>query len=223
MRKGFTLIELLVVIAIIAILAAILFPVFARAREKARQTTCLSNVKETMLAALMYAQDYDEVLNRIANSGMTGYTLPNGSTYTGAYMLWHTMLYPYTKNYQIWTCPSTSTVYAGNYTGGGDYGINTLAAGRAMADFVNVAETMFFADSMAPGTDAYNIDGDDADALPLGDGHEIPARHNEGANCGFVDGHGKWMSQSSIPRRDATTTPAYASKFWNPTYTGSNP
>ncbi|NLO06246.1 MAG: prepilin-type N-terminal cleavage/methylation domain-containing protein, partial [candidate division WS1 bacterium] len=60
MRRGFTLIELLVVIAIIAILAAILFPVFARAREKARQTQCLSNVKQTMLAVNMYAQDYDE-------------------------------------------------------------------------------------------------------------------------------------------------------------------
>jgi len=62
MRRGFTLIELLVVIAIIAILAAILFPVFARAREKARQTSCLSNVKQIVLAALMYCQDYDETI-----------------------------------------------------------------------------------------------------------------------------------------------------------------
>ena len=64
MRKsrGFTLIELLVVIAIIAILAAILFPVFARARESARKATCISNVKQLTLACIMYAQDYDEVL-----------------------------------------------------------------------------------------------------------------------------------------------------------------
>jgi len=61
-RNGFTLIELLVVIAIIAILAAILFPVFARAREKARQTSCLSNLKQLSLAILMYAEDYDETL-----------------------------------------------------------------------------------------------------------------------------------------------------------------
>jgi len=62
MRRGFTLIELLVVIAIIAILAAILFPVFARAREKARQSSCLSNVKQLDLAVQMYIQDYDEML-----------------------------------------------------------------------------------------------------------------------------------------------------------------
>jgi prepilin-type N-terminal cleavage/methylation domain-containing protein len=62
MKRGFTLIELLVVIAIIAILAAILFPVFAKAREKARQTSCLSNCKQIALACLQYAQDYDETL-----------------------------------------------------------------------------------------------------------------------------------------------------------------
>ena len=61
-KTGFTLIELLVVIAIIAILAAILFPVFAKAREKARQTSCLSNLKQMQLAQMMYADDYDEVL-----------------------------------------------------------------------------------------------------------------------------------------------------------------
>ncbi len=215
MRRGFTLIELLVVIAIIAILAAILFPVFARAREKARQTSCLNNVKETMLAVLMYAQDYDETFNRIANSGMTGYTLPNGSTYTGGYMLWHSMLYPYTKNYQIWSCPSDNYRYAGNYTGGGSYGINSMNAGDLIADHKAPAQTFFFADS--EGGDSYNIDGDDADAEPIGDGHEIPGRHNEGANIGFEDGHGKWMQQSSIPHRSSS------SRFWNGEYEGSNP
>ncbi|MFH1910322.1 MAG: prepilin-type N-terminal cleavage/methylation domain-containing protein, partial [bacterium] len=70
-KRGFTLIELLVVIAIIAILAAILFPVFAKAREKARQTSCLSNLKQIDLAVLQYAQDYDEMMPRSC-----GYTTP---------------------------------------------------------------------------------------------------------------------------------------------------
>jgi len=98
-RKGFTLIELLVVIAIIAILAAILFPVFAQAREKARQTSCLSNMKQIMTAAMMYTQDYDEVLHRIRNFNIP---LPPSKWAWGA----QDMLDPYTKNKQIWKCPS---------------------------------------------------------------------------------------------------------------------
>ena len=93
MRKGFTLIELLVVIAIIAILAAILFPVFARAREQARKTSCLSNLKQIGLACHMYAQDYDELFpvdNHICNPHLR---LLNE-------------IMPYVKNYQIFYCPS---------------------------------------------------------------------------------------------------------------------
>jgi len=96
--RGFTLIELLVVIAIIAILAAILFPVFARAREKARQTSCLSNVKQLDLAAMMYAQDYDELLP-------CDYYACNSST-THARLVGQIL--PYMKNQQILYCPSAS-------------------------------------------------------------------------------------------------------------------
>ncbi len=95
-RSGFTLIELLVVIAIIAILAAILFPVFAQAREKARGTSCLSNEKQITLGLLMYIQDYDESFCPCAFGQGTA-----GAPYT----VWDMMIQPYIKNQQIFVCP----------------------------------------------------------------------------------------------------------------------
>ena len=100
MRRGFTLIELLVVIAIIAILAAILFPVFAKAREKARQSSCLSNIKQLGLAELQYAQDYDECFSPL------GYNNSNPADW--GQMGWAVRIEPYAKNVQIFKCPSQS-------------------------------------------------------------------------------------------------------------------
>src|SRR5476651_72071 len=108
MKKGFTLIELLVVIAIIAILAAILFPVFARARENARRASCQSNLKQLALSLHMYTQDYDERMPRPYTgdntitplawyqSGANGYGIPT----------WVDELFPYIKNGQVLYCPS---------------------------------------------------------------------------------------------------------------------
>jgi len=107
MRKpsGFTLIELLVVIAIIAILAAILFPVFAQAREKARQTSCLSNTKQLGLALNMYVQDYDE--HCVLNNDNTWFEKPVGS---GFFYIntWMSLIQPYIKNAGVYVCPSAS-------------------------------------------------------------------------------------------------------------------
>src|SRR5213075_380179 len=97
-RRGFTLIELLVVIAIIAILAAILFPVFARARENARRSSCQSNLKQIGLGALQYTQDYDELMVR------TSYGASNGDgprDAAGAKWQWMDAIYPYVKSSQI--------------------------------------------------------------------------------------------------------------------------
>jgi prepilin-type N-terminal cleavage/methylation domain-containing protein len=99
-RRGFTLIELLVVIAIIAILAAILFPVFAQAREKARSATCLSNNKQIGVAVAMYMQDYDTMYPAQRTDGMV--TLAAGGK-EGTY---YDALAPYIKNGQVWLCPS---------------------------------------------------------------------------------------------------------------------
>src|SRR5260221_6614501 len=108
-RSGFTLIELLVVIAIIAILAAILFPVFAQAREKARATSCLSNEKQMGTAIQMYVQDYDEKLFFYASTSSpsrsrSGAIVPNAANVNP--VRWWNALMPYTKNTQILVCPS---------------------------------------------------------------------------------------------------------------------
>ncbi|MCC6729132.1 MAG: DUF1559 domain-containing protein [Chthonomonadales bacterium] len=99
-RRGFTLIELLVVIAIIAIPAAILFPVFAQAREKARQASCLSNLKQTSLAVMMYTQDYDEMYPKAE--------FWDSGTSFGNYYMWSSVLctQPYIKNLNVLRCPS---------------------------------------------------------------------------------------------------------------------
>ncbi len=99
-RHAFTLIELLVVIAIIAILAAILFPVFAQAREAARQTACMSNMKQIGIGLSMYETDYDEQYP----PSQLGPTTP-----TGMLVSWPTLMYPYIKNEQVFICPSSTT------------------------------------------------------------------------------------------------------------------
>jgi prepilin-type N-terminal cleavage/methylation domain-containing protein/prepilin-type processing-associated H-X9-DG protein len=106
-RRGFTLIELLVVIAIIAILAAILFPVFAQAREKARTATCTSNVKQLALGLLMYAQDYDEKYPLMYYYD-TANPLPKGQNFFADLTVWtwQNMAMSYVKNFKIHACPS---------------------------------------------------------------------------------------------------------------------
>lgn len=150
-RRGFTLIELLVVIAIIAILAAILFPVFAQAREKARAAACLSNSKQIAIAVAMYTQDYDE-------------TLPNQyNLYNPAALEWWTdLLHIYTKNYAVFACPSdpdlpivhyntTQTYGSGgfgyNFNLGGSYGsAGYVYPAKALSEIVDSAGTFCIAE-----------------------------------------------------------------------------
>lgn len=121
-RSAFTLIELLVVIAIIALLAAILFPVFGRARENARRATCISNLKQIGLGVLQYAQDYDERYPSVYSTlvgvqpGQDGEILIDGAGYN----FWQQQIFPYTKSHQIYFCPNSPSP-----RGGGDPGLGT--------------------------------------------------------------------------------------------------
>jgi len=200
-RRGFTLIELLVVIAIIAILAAILFPVFARAREKARQTSCLSNMKQIGLAMIMYTQDYDEKFVSLRQNNChnpTGRRLNQGNGQRCNY--WIECVAPYVKNDQIFRCPSDDT--RGD---NGDWHDSSLAHGyaenaylcgvnqalvRSVATCVMNLETSW----ACPDLGCWSLCG-------------VPNAHNEMSNWTFCDGHAKAMKCRQ------TVTPQF---MWNP-------
>jgi len=196
MRRGFTLIELLVVIAIIAILAAILFPVFAKAREKARQSSCLSNIKQISLGILQYAQDYDEKISRCGTLTPRSY--------------WNSYVEPYLKNRQVLVCPSRS---GGNFPGyaqnstisywGDTVNIATYpGTGKALGDIAKPAETILVAESDANGLVSYagacygNCAGMDQVSKAPGStkypAYKACITHNEGSNFAYFDGHAKW-------------------------------
>ena len=221
-RAGFTLIELLVVIAIIAILAAILFPVFARAREKARQSSCTSNLKQIGTAFMMYAQDYDEVLPDLLTGRNT-----NDPT---RYYSWIAVIMPYVKNNQLFQCPSAwwassnvssyGIIYGGyggirevlGYAGGigynatdwgGDPNLDAPGYGQPISAMSAPAENIIVCDatyytcqrSYWERTDNTGVPNPGIAAQYNNAYYTVDSRHNGQANVCFADGHVKSLPQ----------------------------
>jgi prepilin-type N-terminal cleavage/methylation domain-containing protein/prepilin-type processing-associated H-X9-DG protein len=215
-RAGFTLIELLVVIAIIAILAAILFPVFAQAREKARTASCLNNQKQISLGIMQYTQDYDETFPSVDSGILTQ------------------NIQPYLKNMQVFVCPSGSGLYNVNnraMVGGAGTTTTTKTSYAANADIMggwNNTPGMSLAACQAPASMVMLVDADAIitsttpnstqiafttntannaagkklahfqtarfpNARPIDAAGRLGARHNDGAIFSFADGHSKWL------------------------------
>ena len=210
-RKGFTLIELLVVIAIIAILAAILFPVFQKVRENARRTACLSNLKQIGLGIVQYNQDFDELQ-------------PCGANPYGGGEGWGGQVYPYLKSVAVYQCPDDS----GHGARASSYGMNSnfsvsfygtpafghvVPPGHSLADFAAPSNTVMFFE--VTGSVYYDVsngtgqpaNGFDSDETPNGGS---PAGNGVG-NYGYYDPGGYNAHAGTNPLKYATGYMHYSS------------
>jgi prepilin-type N-terminal cleavage/methylation domain-containing protein/prepilin-type processing-associated H-X9-DG protein len=235
-RSGFTLIELLVVIAIIAILASILFPVFARARENARRASCQSNLKQIGLGIMMYVQDYDEKYPMVwygtmatptsipvnpnivqTESGMPGTEFQVGDSSNGVlghYITWMDIIYPYVKSVQIFRCPSsTDAEYYPDYLFSGAYGgfkssyFGVPSGITSMAQIQSPSTSaMLWETGAGSGTSYESKYGYVGYPSNIPRWPTLHEEHLGGMNLAFGDGHVKWMSVPSL----ISSTGAYA-------------
>lgn len=216
-KSGFTLIELLIVMAIIGILAAILFPVFARARENARRSSCMSNLKQISLGFMQYTQDHDErfppAINTdpsaaVIDSGLPGakFVVRNqvsGAIYPNA-PSWMDFIYSYVKSTQIFDCPSasydataSSYGYSGGFSGYGieDYGVGKNGIPVSLSMVLRPAEGIVLVDANTAYAWLMSPTGYRNSAVASS---QVVALHLEGGNVGYADGHVKWQSRAQM-------------------------
>jgi prepilin-type N-terminal cleavage/methylation domain-containing protein/prepilin-type processing-associated H-X9-DG protein len=240
MRRAFTLIELLVVIAIIAILAAILMPVFAGAREKARQAACSSNMRQMGMALAMYRQDHDELQPESSPDTTSALDSCEG-TYT-----WRACILPYVKNVGIFVCPSRPD--ANGFARGGIIGPMApqpdycLSGGYACLEAYALVGKGAFPTTGSPRVAEANVEDHSGTVMVVdtasdptvynrgpeifwfgeedqpGDASWVPSLHNGGTNCLFFDGHTRWMSQNALGERRPDD-----GVFWRLTTTDDKP
>ncbi len=210
-NSGFTLIELLVVIAIIAILAAILFPVFARAKAKAQQTACLNNIKQLAFATLMYASDHDD--RAPTTNGEPGHL----NAYPGS---WTRALWLYVRGSDTYRCPGQSinpldicpsqgdvVIPFSGYVANGvivqNYGVGVVMGSIPNpASIVLLTDKFSFTNSVWNGSSGYvrpfYRDAKYWEAFPITDWNYTKGPHNWGYNVGYCDGHAKWAGQGKL-------------------------
>jgi prepilin-type N-terminal cleavage/methylation domain-containing protein/prepilin-type processing-associated H-X9-DG protein len=224
-RRGFTLIELLVVIAIIAILASILFPVFAQARENARRSSCMSNLRQVGLGFIQYTQDYDEkypmalwgklqdqsTYTTQTNPAMPGaqFLTADGSDIGGSighFVTWMDCIYPYVKSTQLFVCPSirpNDGYLSYGYNNSISRAIATMGSGPlggvSVTEIQKPAETVCVLDYHNRYA-IYANNGDYSWSFPSNAAyHQGVWPHLDGGNIAYADGHVKWNKRGSFP------------------------